>query len=157
MTLSGHRAHLVKPHAHTAPRKREGGFAARQPRADHVDDWKTHRKCQRKDYPSTKDSKLDRNQRGIRKDQNEEAPQRKDIRRFLARPPPPSSPETIGGEEVRRKRLTIVSEIAYGLAGVGAGALPSGAAAAGAGTRYSHSLLGHCQRAPSRLVTFSTR
>jgi hypothetical protein len=69
------------------------------------------------------------------KGQNEEAPQRKDIRRFLARPPPPSSPETIGGGG--QKRSTIVSEIAYGLAGVGAGALPSGAAAAGYCERQS--------------------
>src|ERR1700736_6818699 len=102
MTLSGHRAHLVKPHAHTAARKREGGFAARQPRADHVEDWKTHRKCQRKDYPSTKDSKLDRNQREIRKDQSEEALHRKDIRRFLARTPPPYSPQKPWGGGSKR-------------------------------------------------------
>jgi hypothetical protein len=34
-----------------------------------------------------------------------------------------------------QKRSTIVSEIAYALAGAGAGASPSGGAAAGTGTR----------------------
>ena len=31
------------------------------------------------------------------KNRDEETPQRKEIRRFLARPPPPSSPKTSGG------------------------------------------------------------
>src|ERR1700730_15624084 len=103
-----HRAHLVKPHVHTAARKREGGFAARQPRADHIDDWKTHRKYQAKaSLPTQATASWTAIRRKIRKDQNEEAPQRKNIRRFLARPPPPSSPETIGGGS--QKRSTIVS------------------------------------------------
>ncbi len=43
------------------------------------------------------------------------------------------------------------------LAGAGADDPRSAISAAGTGARYPHSLLGHCHRAPSRLVTFSTR